>query len=331
MKKLISFFTVIFMLMSLAACAQKEEPTTVPEVQTSAKTPTGASDTATEPAKPVIQESVQTATEKTQTENTKEATTAAVKKQKPKIPASDLFDANTISMLLNRYPCVRVVRTHNFGKQTEQYLRLDDDIMEIVKTIPKDGEPYYYGQYGAFYFEVQSDRTKAYVMLDDLNSTVPFRFENTIASIFSDCKVTFVKEKEDTYILKVTYPDQDLEDYEVTVTVKKDTLAVVKAVYKSEGEITETAKITLGGEVQDDAKIIAKWKAKKKTVTIIAEKQQGNNKTLKQTELKLPSDWEIAVNDSQELTAYMDSDYTVPYQYPGNGKSYKLYITNAMG
>lgn len=335
MKKLISFFTVIFMLMSLAACAQKEEPTTVPEEQTSAKTtvgtPTDSSDPATEPAKPVIQESVQTTVTETQTEKPKEATTAAVNKQKPKISATDLFDANTIPMLLNRYSCVKVVRAYEFGKQTEQYLRLDDEIMEIVKTDPNDGEPYYYGQYGAFYFEVESDRTKAYVMLDDLNSTVQFPHENTLANLFSGCKVTFVKEKEDTYVLKVTYPDRDIDDYEITVTVKKDTLAVVKAVYKSEGKITETAKITLGAEPQDDAKIISKWKAKKKTVTIIAEKQQGNNKTLKQTELKLPSDWEINVNDSQELTAYLDSDYTVPYRYPGNGKSYKLYLTNAMG
>ena len=335
MKKYALALAVVLLFCAFSGCRKTEEPV---DTATKAALVSGTVQSQTEKAAETTQETTgkepekntEKPTEKT-AETAAQKVTAAKKTEKPKISASDLFDANTISMLLNRYSCVRVVRTYEFGTQIEQYSLLDDEIMEIVKNSPKDGNPYYYGQYGAFYFEVQSDRTKAYVMLDDLNSTVPFRFENTIAGLFSDCKADYVKENEDCYIFKVTYPDKDIDGYEVLVAVKKDTLAVVKAVYKSDGEITETAKFALGAEVKDYAKILSKWNAKRKTVTVIAEKQQGNNKTVKQTELKLPSDWEITVNDSQELIAYMDSDYTVPYRYPGNGKSYKLYVTNSMG
>lgn len=335
---------VTFILGSLVACSQNGESTTVAQGQTDAETTvqtqTDTSSAVKETAQPVVQRSVQATQEKTETkttqvntqvQTTKEAATAANNKENPKITVDELFDANTVSMLLNNYSCVRVEKTLDFGKQTEQYSLLDDEIIQIVKNSPKDGAPYYCGRFGAFYFEVESYRTKAYIMLDDLNSEVDFPAENRIAALFSNCKASFVKETGDCYIYKVTYPDMGVDDMEITVTVKKDTLAVVKAVYKSDGEITETAKITLGAGVKDYAKILSKWNAKRKIVTVIAEKQQGNNKTVKQTELKLPSDWEITVNDSQELTAYMDSDYTVPYQYPGNGKSYKLYVTNSMG
>lgn len=341
---MLSFLLVILMLGSFCACLQKEEPTSSGIKETSAattaQTPTDSSAASKETAQQVWQSSVQTtqaetdvSTEQVKTEllTTQEATTAAVQKKKPKISASVLFDSNTLGMLLNNYSCVRVEKTFDFGKQTEQYSILDDEIMQIVKNSPNDGKPYYYGQFGTFNFSVESDVTKAYVMLDDLNRSVDFPFENTIAAVFNDCKVSFLKENGDCYIYKVTYPDQGIDNYEVTVTVKKDTLAVVKAVYKSDGEITQTTKITLDAPVKDYAKVISKWKAKKKTVTVIAEKSRGNNKTVKQAELKLPSDWEITVSDSQELAAYMDSGYTVPYQYPGNGKSYTLYVTNIMG
>lgn len=335
MKKCAPILAVLLLFCAFSGCRKTEEPT---DTVTKAALVSGPVQSQTEKAAETTQETTIKESEKhtekptgKTAETTTQKVTAAKKTEKPKISASDLFDANTITMLLNHYSCVRVIRTHDFGKQTEQYSLLDDEIMEIVKTSPNDGEPYYYGQYGAFYFEVENDRTKAYVMLDDLNRTVEFPREDTIANLFSGCKADYVKENEDCYILKVTYPDKDVDDYEVLVAVKKDTLAVVKAVYKSEGKITQTAKFALGAEVKDYAKIISKWNAKRKTVTVIAEKQQGNNKTVKQTELKLPSDWEITVNDSQELTAYMDSDCTVPYRYPGNGKSYKLYVTNSMG
>ncbi|MGN1195820.1 MAG: lipoprotein [Acutalibacteraceae bacterium] len=335
MKKTVSFLMVVFMLGSLCACSQKEEPTTAGTQKTSAETTaqaqTDASAAAKETAQQVMQSNVQTTQEKIQAPTAQEATTAAVQKKKPKISVSELFDANTLSMLLYNYSCVRVVRTTDYGKQTEQYSLLDDEIMQIVKNSPNDEDPYYYGQYGAFYFDVKSDRTKACIMLDDLNSTVAFPFENTIAEIFSDCKASFVKEAEDSYIYKVTYPNNDIDGYEVIVTVRKDTLAVVKAVYQCDGEITQTAKFALNAPVKDYANIISKWKTEKKTVTVIAEKLKGNNKTVKQTELKLPSDWEIVVQDIVELNYYMDKDHTKPYRYPGNGKSYTLYVTNTMG
>lgn len=335
MKKILSFLLAMLMIGSLCACSQNKEPTTAGSKETSAgttaQTQTDSSAAVKETAQQVLQSNVQTTQENTQATTAQEATTAAVQKKKPKISASELFDANTVHALLYNYSCVRVEKTFDFGKQTEQYSLLDDEIMQIVKNSPNDGEPYYYGQFGTFNFSVQSDVTKAYVMFDDLNRVADFPFENTIAALFNDCKASFVKENGDCYIFKVTYPDQGIDNYEVTVTVKKDTLAVVKAVYKSDGEITQTTKITLDAQVKDYAKVISKWKAKKKTVTVVAEKSKGNNKTVKQAELKLPSDWEITVNDSQELAFYMDSGHTVPYQYPGNGKSYTLYVTNTMG
>ncbi|MGN0467485.1 MAG: hypothetical protein ACI4GY_02025 [Acutalibacteraceae bacterium] len=342
MKKLISFLTVILMLGSLCSCIQNEEPTTASKeetsVQTTAEAQPDSSAAAKETAQAVVQNSVQTTNEKTQASTTQEETevqttseaTTAVKKQKPKISASELFDANTLSMLLNNYSCVRVERTFDYGKQTEQYSLLDGEMLQIVKNSPKDSDPYYYGRFGSFYFEVESDRTKAYIMLDDLNRETDFPSENTIAALFSDCKASFVKETEDCYIYKVTYPDMGVDDMEITVTVKKDTLAVVKAVYKSDGEVTQTDKYTLDEQAKDYAKIISNFK-EKKTVTVIAEKSKGSNKTVKETKLKLPSDWEIFINDSDELVTYMDSGYTVPYQYPGNGKNYKIYVTNSMG
>ncbi|MGN1418364.1 MAG: hypothetical protein ACI4W6_03465 [Acutalibacteraceae bacterium] len=333
MKKWISFLTVILLLGLLCACSQNEEPTTVSKeetsAQTTAETQPDSSAAAKETAQPVVQNSVQTTNEETQAQTTQETTTA-VKQQKPKISASELFDANTLSMLLNNYSCVRVERTFDYGKQTEQYSRLDGEMLQIVKNSPNDSDPFYYGRLGSFYFEVESDRTKAYVMLDDLNSETDFPAENTIAALFSDCKASFVKETDDCYVYKVTYPDMGVDDMEITVTVKKDTLAIVKAVYKSDGEVTQTDKFTLGAQVKDYAKIISNSK-EKKTVTVIAEKSKGSNKTVKETKLKLPSDWEIVINDSDELFTYMDSGYTVPYQYPGNGKNYKIYVTNSMG
>ena len=326
MKKAVMIFAAVILIGMLSGCLGKggeepftsEPPSTVESVQTQAVS-SGETEESTH-------ETSQTDAVTTQAETTKEE-----KKEIPKISPTDLLDANSISFLLNTYPCVRVERTFEFGKQIEQYSRLNEDIIQIIKVVPNGEKPYYYGRYGGFYYEVQRGRTKAYIMFDDLNRAVTPTFDNTVAGIFNNSKVSFVKESSENYVLKVTYPDMSVDEMAVTVTVRKDTLSIVKAVFKSEGEVTETLKCTLDVDTKDYADILSGWHGPKKTVTINAEKIKGNNRTEKHSELQLPLDWEVFINDSSEVTFYMDSDHTVPYKYPGNGKDYKIYATSSSG
>lgn len=326
MKKAVMIFAAVIFIGMLSGCFGKggEEPCSSEPISTVESVHT--QDTSSGGTEENTHEASQTDAGTTQAETRKEET-----KESPNITPTDLFDANAISVLLNTYPCVRVERTFDFGKQIEQYSRLNEDIIQIVKEVPNGEKTFYHGLYGGFYFEVESDRTKAYILFDDLNRVVTPTFDNTVAEIFTNSKVSFVKESSENYVLKVTYPDMGVDDMEVTVTVRKDTLSVTKAVFKSDGEVTETLKCTLDVDTKDYAGILSGWHGPKKTVTINAEKEKGNNRTKKHTELELPLDWEVFINDSSEVSVYMDSGYTVPYKYPGNGKDYKIYVTTSMG
>ena len=145
MKKAVMIFAAVILIGMLSGCLGKggEEPytsepsSTVESVQTQAVS-SGETEESTH-------ETSQTDAVTTQAETTKEE-----KKEIPKISPTDLLDANSISFLLNTYPCVRVERTFEFGKQIEQYSELNEDIIQIIKVVPNGEKPYYYGRYGGF-------------------------------------------------------------------------------------------------------------------------------------------------------------------------------------
>lgn len=131
MKKAVLILSAVIFIGMLSGCFGKggEEPvtsepsSTVESVQTQAVS-SGETEEST-------YETSQTNAVTTQAETKKEET-----KESPKITPTDLFDANAISVLLNTYPCVRVERTFDFGKQIEQYSGLNEDIIQIVKEVP---------------------------------------------------------------------------------------------------------------------------------------------------------------------------------------------------
>ena len=58
----------------------------------------------------------------------------------------------------------------------------------------------------------------------------------------------------------------------------------------------------------------------------------SNGKTSTETvDVEVPATWEVLPQYPEETYYYMNQENTIPYTYPGDGKSYEVYVTNIAG
>jgi hypothetical protein len=69
-----------------------------------------------------------------------------------------------------------------------------------------------------------------------------------------------------------------------------------------------------------------------KMISVYVELIDGNETKSLYRPFYLPLNWELEITSAmQNVYSYLDSNYTVPYIYPGDEISFELYVTNAAG
>ena len=78
-------------------------------------------------------------------------------------------------------------------------------------------------------------------------------------------------------------------------------------------------------------KYISAWD-KTRRIKFNYEKITDSGKTDHETlSVLVPATWEVVPVYEEETFLYLDSELTNPYEYPGDGKEYTIYATNAAG
>ena len=79
------------------------------------------------------------------------------------------------------------------------------------------------------------------------------------------------------------------------------------------------------------ANFLTAWE-ETRTVTFIYDKMLANgNVVTEKAKVEVPATWEVLPQYPEETYYYMNKENTIPYTYPGDGKSYKVYVTNVAG
>ena len=79
--------------------------------------------------------------------------------------------------------------------------------------------------------------------------------------------------------------------------------------------------------------LLEAWNGPLRTVTLDWEDFRTGTAVRWTDFVRVPADWEVLPYEGRwgEYTIYLDYGYTCPYQYPGDGVDYTLYLSTAKG
>ena len=136
--------------------------------------------------------------------------------------------------------------------------------------------------------------------------------------------------------IKVTAPlsEEELESGPADVYIlDRQTLHLLEYSYiNKDGEPLITGEFQYGiGDKGLTDKYISAWD-KTRRINFEYEKITGSGEPEYETlSILVPATWEVVPVYEETTYLYMDRELTKPYKYPGDGKEYTVYVTNAAG
>lgn len=111
----------------------------------------------------------------------------------------------------------------------------------------------------------------------------------------------------------------------------KGTLHLIKAdSFDLYGNLICTVEVTTGGEV-DYKETFSAWDSTRTVTFVYNELQMDESIFTTELTVEVPDTCEMLPVLEESVNLYMDEGYTVPYEYPGAGGDYTVYMTNIAG
>ena len=243
---------------------------------------------------------------------------------------------NDLSKLVSEYDNVQAAFRYMEGATSQnlyfKYGSRGDEMGNIWIYTGESGEEEVMGIMGSITFREEDGR-----IVGQLNTTT---YKSTESS-FSDTSfinpqalIRSIEDLGDT--IKVTAPlsQEELESGPADVYIlDRKTLQLLEYSYINEdGEPLITGEFQYGADDKGMTdRYISAWD-KTRRIKFNYEKITESGKTDHETlSVLVPATWEVVPVYEEETFLYMDSELTKPYEYPGDGKEYTIYATNAAG
>ena len=226
-----------------------------------------------------------------------------------------LYDANHLSNLFSIYDNLTITEDYSSGYGSLVYSRKTDNGYTLWMD---DGSS---GFYDEFRFYTSDNATgKVSVMPADTSSDW---LDDYIAIMWLPdegtdlIRLTCTEEEEIFYV--------DYGSSSTVYTIDRGTLALKKIEsFDDTDESYFTAKFSYGDKLPEPDTIAA-WKGPLRTVSLKLLYSDGETLGLSFT---IPADWEFDVYEYCPWgTAYLDEDCTEPYEYPGDGIDYTIFVS----
>lgn len=242
----------------------------------------------------------------------------------------ELFDANSASVLVNEHKTVKEVSKGNNGYISEKYYFNWNGHYVTSACTTYDGEKNYEFSYDNNMLNYSDAH---YISEMYAGSVVESTEYDDVLPYFMMGSITDFKESADIYSFSIK-SDMYQSDYIMSYSyeVNKSDLSVTKAAYTTSEGYEETTLFTYGSEV-DTYGLTDGWDDNGiRKVTVISSVYDAENGQADGTETyEVPYNVEVSFFGLDDYFIYADSDYTKKYTYPGDGKDYTVYITNAAG
>lgn len=195
------------------------------------------------------------------------------------------------------------------------------------------GEEYMMGrQLGDIWYYESDERMKCDTDVEGIYSEESGGYDEAVSCRLSPYNViTSIEDMGDTIVVTTSIePDSETGMFEV-YTLDKDTLHIIKEEFYYETDLLYcTTEFTFNMGVSSDDYFSA-WE-NMRTVTFIYDKFKPDGTPERITKaVQVPSVCEPVPFCSSEVYSYMDENFTIPYEYPGDGVDYTVYLTNAAG
>ncbi len=250
--------------------------------------------------------------------------------EKPVSPygIDELYEANLMTNLVQAYGSVKTVSEYMGATHVMGSFMVDGKLAYLNTHIYPDGVCSYNGWYNGYSFNDYGLRPAISVFVEKLEG-------DPISPNQTDLAYYFVNKDAVEYVGKVGEElFYEVTKYDVVYNLTVDLMsgAIKKVEYYDADELTVINYIY--GEWVEGQDILDSWQngTGSKVVTVYADIYEGSEHKSYIMPIYLPEFWEVEIMSyTHNLGVYMDSNYTQYYQYPGDGVSYELFVTNAVG
>ena len=207
-----------------------------------------------------------------------------------------------------------------------------DEMGNIWIYTGESGEEEVMGIMGCITFREEEGRIVGQLNTMDYEAAEPSPSETSF--INPQALIRSIEDQGDT--IKVTAPlsEEELESGPADVYIlDRKTLQLLEYSYINEdGEPLITGEFQYGADDKGMTdRYISAWD-KTRRIKFNYEKITGSGETEHESlSVLVPATWEVVPVYEEETFLYMDRELTKPYEYPGDGKEYTIYVTNAAG
>lgn len=239
----------------------------------------------------------------------------------------DLLEANDLKSVLAEFSSVKMLHPDDDPETaSEVYAFTSGGELSLVIT----GPAYSYGVHRGFRFERYIDEDGNLVSFIGGSADDPWEEASDVLNGYlQEVNEISLDRVEDGVIWLncTTWYD----DFEKKIAIDRDSLRMLQDVSTYEGN-TVTTQIEYSNQVPE-IDFLKDWDSGTRTVTIHWDSfVDGEN--VKRTEtVEAPAAWEYVPYEGiwGDYTVYMDEGFTQPYEYPGPGVDYTIYVTASKG
>ena len=256
---------------------------------------------------------------------------------------ADVATANLLTKLLSIYSSVEVKA--EFGGEDGDlttYFKKNGEVCS-VSAYEFDGVSGYSGFYGERWFTVVADENDmsdvhlvSYVYPDEeeMDGDGP-DYDYEITSLIEFGRIVNLTESGDLYSFDVELDYGWEEEAEPAVPVhyeiEKGSLALRSIVWDKGTEYESSRTFRYNTQV-DTHGLLDGWDRPLRTVTLVVELHDDTGKATEKTiRYEVPQNLELLPELDGDFAVYGNKEMTMEYQYPGHGKNYTVYVTDAMG
>lgn len=244
---------------------------------------------------------------------------------------------NKLSKLLDFYENIHLVTRFTDGEEGQcVYFRFQGNNGWAAVDYSETNRQVLSGCIGPMYFYTEPGVVTGLLNMEEYTANQPNEepsFDQAIAAMINvDAQVEKVEHLGN--YLKVTAgietADGLLHDIYV---LDKESLHLIEAFYM-DADGMEMGGNSLEKNWDDNgliANFLTAWE-ETRTVTFIYDKMLADGNTVtEKSNVEVPATWEVLPQYPEETYYYMNQENTIPYTYPGDGKSYEVYVTNIAG
>ena len=244
---------------------------------------------------------------------------------------------NKLSKLLDFYETIYLVTRFTDGEEGQcVYFRFQGNNGWAAVDYSETNRQVLSGCIGPMYFYTEPGVVTGLLNMEEYTANQPNEepsFDQAIAAMINeDAQVEKVEDLGN--YLKVTAgietADGLLHDIYV---LDKESLHLIEAFYM-DADGMEMGGNSLEKNWDDNgliANFLTAWE-ETRTVTFIYDEMLADGNTVtEKSNVEVPATWEVLPQYPEETYYYMNQENTIPYTYPGDGKSYEVYVTNIAG